>query len=122
MISRPLAAACVLFAASSWGADQSPPPAGAPSTTASPNGAAAPASPATAPAPPAPLTAEEASYLIGVSQGESLHRMGIAGSLSTEALARGSKDGLAGKKTSPQDGQRLQAYVRGVMEAATAKN
>jgi FKBP-type peptidyl-prolyl cis-trans isomerase FklB len=68
------------------------------------------------------LSSEEASYLIGVSQAEGLRRMGIADSLSAEALVRGTKDGLAGKKTTQSDGQRLQAYVRSVMQEAATRN
>jgi FKBP-type peptidyl-prolyl cis-trans isomerase len=115
--SGPLTAAYVLIAASSWAAAQTP----TSTTTAAPSAAAPPAAPAPPPAP-APLTSEEASYLIGVSQAENLHRMGIADSLSADALARGTKDGLAGKKPTPADGQRLQAYVRSVMQETSNRN
>ncbi len=92
-----------------------------PSPAAPPPAPATAAPPAPPPAPP-PLTDEEASYLIGVNQGEQLRRIGVGGGLSAEAMARGTKEGLAGKNTTPADGQRLQAYVRGIMEATTTRN
>ena len=112
---RRITAMCVLLAASSWAAAQTP------SQPAPPSPAPPAATPAPPPAPP-PLSDEEASYLIGVNQGEQLRRLGIAGQLSTDALARGTKEGIAGKNTTQSDGQRLQAYVRAIQEAATTRN
>ena len=51
-----------------------------------------------------------------------MHHVGIGEQLSIDALTRGIKDGLQGKKSTPAEQQQVQAYVRSVMEAATAKN
>ena len=83
--------------------------------------AAAPSPPAPAAAPAAP-TAEQISYLFGLTFGEQMHRVGISDQVNLDALARGMHDGLQGKKSTPADQQQLNAYVRSVMEAAVARN
>ncbi len=60
--------------------------------------------------------------MIGVNQGSQLRKLGLGSILSSEAMARGSRDGLSGKDTTPADGQRLQAYVRTVLDANAARN
>jgi FKBP-type peptidyl-prolyl cis-trans isomerase len=84
-------------------------------------GAQAPATapPAAAAAAPSP---EQTSYLFGLTFGEQLNRVGISDQVSVDAIARGIKDGLHGKKSTPADQQQVQTYVRSVMEAATSKN
>jgi FKBP-type peptidyl-prolyl cis-trans isomerase len=82
--------------------------------------AAAPPQPAPA-APPAP-SPEQISYLFGLTFGEQMHRVGITDQLSLDAVARGLKDGLQGKKTAPADQQQLDAYVRSAMQSAVVRN
>jgi FKBP-type peptidyl-prolyl cis-trans isomerase FklB len=84
----------------------------------------APAAPAAAPAmePPAAPSADQASYLFGLTFGEQLHRFGITDQLVIDAVTRGMKDGLQGKKSAPADQQQLQAFVRSVMAATIARN
>ena len=89
---------------------------------------AAPASPASATpvtpaAPPAPLlTAEQASYDFGMTFGEQLRHAGLQEDLNMEAMTRGLKDSLGGKKLAPAEQQQLSAYVRGVRENAGIRN
>jgi FKBP-type peptidyl-prolyl cis-trans isomerase FklB len=84
----------------------------------------APGLPAAAPAmePPAAPSADQASYLFGLTFGEQLHRFGITDQLVIDAVTRGMKDGLQGKKSAPADQQQLQAFVRSVMAATVARN
>jgi len=83
--------------------------------------APAPATPA-APSTPAAPTPDQTSYLFGLTFGEQMHRVGITDQLSMDAITRGLKDGLQGKKTTPADQQQLDAYVRLAMESAVARN
>jgi FKBP-type peptidyl-prolyl cis-trans isomerase FklB len=104
----------VMLSVAPWLGAQAPPatpPPGAPS------GAAAPAAPA-----PAPLSNEQASYLFGLTFGESLHSIGIGGDVTTEGIARGLKEGLQGKKASPAERQQIQEFVHTVMLASSAHN
>jgi FKBP-type peptidyl-prolyl cis-trans isomerase FklB len=82
---------------------------------------AAPVAPA-APTAPAGPTTEQTSYLFGLTFGEQMHRVGITDQLAMDAVTRGLKDGLQGKKTTPADQQQLDAYVRLSMESAVARN
>jgi len=98
-------------------------PAGAaPPAAAQPPAGPAPGPAAPTPPPPAPLSAEEAGYIIGVNFGNQLSTVGITSEASVDAIARGMKDGMGGKTTTPGDQQRLQAYVKASMDAAVAKN
>jgi FKBP-type peptidyl-prolyl cis-trans isomerase len=81
---------------------------------------AASAAPPTA--PQAAPSAEQTSYLFGLTFGEQLNRVGITDQVSVDAITRGIKDGLHGKKSTPAEQQQVQVYVRSVMEAATQKN
>jgi FKBP-type peptidyl-prolyl cis-trans isomerase len=94
----------------------------APLVGAQPPAASPNAPPAAANAPPAAPSAEQTSYLFGLTFGEQLNRVGITDQVSLEAITRGIKDGLHGKKSTPGDQQQVQAYVRSVMAAATSKN
>jgi FKBP-type peptidyl-prolyl cis-trans isomerase len=82
------------------------------------------APPATVPAPgtPAELNADQAGYLFGLTFGEQMHGVGITDQVSTDAIARGVKDGLQGKRSSPADRQQVQDFVRSTMEAGVASN
>lgn len=104
--------ACILTAAAPLAGAQTPPPAPA---------VAAPVAAAPPPAEPAP-SPEQTSYLFGLTFGEQMHHVGIGEQVSLDAITRGIKDGLQGKKSTPAEQQQVQAYVRSVMEAATAKN
>jgi FKBP-type peptidyl-prolyl cis-trans isomerase FklB len=65
---------------------------------------------------------DQTSYLFGLTFGEQLRRVGIADQVSIDAIARGLKDGLHGKTSTPADQQQVQAYVRSAMQSATARN
>lgn len=101
------------------GAQPTPPPA-----HAAPPGAPAPAAPAAQPAPPPPpaLTSEEASYLIGVNFGQSIHQFGITNEVSVDTIIRGLKDGMGGKKIEPTEQRSLQAFIHSLMDAITQRN
>ena len=95
--------------------------AGAP-TPAAQTPAAAPPPPAPAAAAPAAPSTDQISYLFGLTFGEQMHRVGITDQLSLDAVARGLKDGLQGKRTEPANQQQLDAYVRSAMQSAVARN
>jgi FKBP-type peptidyl-prolyl cis-trans isomerase FklB len=86
----------------------------------------APAPPAQAPAPAATAdpaaSSDQISYLFGLTFGEQMRRVGVTDQIATDTLARGLKDGLQGKKTTPADQQRLDAYVRSAMQSAVVRN
>ncbi len=94
-------------------------------------GAQAPSSAAPAPAPAAsppaagPPGTEDTgqnSYLFGLTFGEQLRRAGVGDTLVVDEMARGFRDGLQGKKSTPADQQRLQEFVHSTMETAVARN
>ncbi len=92
---------------------QSPPPA-----------PAAPPAPAPAPAPAKPsLTPDQASYLFGLTFGEQLHSIGLGTSdVLSDAVSRGMKDGLQGKRSTQADRQQVQEYARSMMVAFSGRN
>ncbi len=92
---------------------QSPPPA-----------PAAPPAPAMAPAPAKPsLTPDQASYLFGLTFGEQLHSIGLGTSdVLSDAVSRGMKDGLQGKRSTQAERQQVQEYARSMMVAFSARN
>ncbi len=92
-----------------------------PSTSAPSAQTQAPAAPAAPPAPPA-LSSEEASYLIGINFGQSIHQFGITNEVSVDTIIRGLKDGLGGKKIDQADQRSLQAFIHSVMDAITQRN
>ena len=103
-------------------------PSSAPATPAKANApvgaapaGAAPAATAAA-AAPAPLSADQSSYLFGLTFGTQMHGVGISDQVNFDAVARGIRDGLQGKKPSPTEQQQLNAYVRSVMETSIAHN
>jgi FKBP-type peptidyl-prolyl cis-trans isomerase FklB len=115
-ILRQTCIAWVMIAAAPHVGAQAPSP--APKTPAAADTPAAASAPAAAPAP----SIDQISYLFGLTFGEQLHHFGITDQISFDALTRGMKDGLQGKKGTPADQQQLQAYMRSVAEAALAKN
>lgn len=87
-------------------------------------GAQAPTStpPAAPPTESQPLSNDQASYLFGLTFGEQLHSIGIGSAVTSDAIARGLKEGLQGKKASPAERQQIQQYVHTVMLAAATHN
>jgi FKBP-type peptidyl-prolyl cis-trans isomerase FklB len=80
-----------------------------------------------APSAPAPSAAadqsiEQTSYLFGLTFAEQLHGVGITNQLNSDAIDRGIKDGLQGKKSTRADQQQLQAYVQSVIAEALGRN
>jgi len=102
---------------------------GAPSAASAPaaaTSAAAPSAPAAATPPPAPtsptLTPEQARYEFGMTFGEQLRHAGLQQDLSLDAVMRGVKDAIGGKKLTAADQQQLAQYVRAVREAQGVRN
>jgi FKBP-type peptidyl-prolyl cis-trans isomerase len=97
-----------------------PPLAGAqtpPAPTATPPAAGAPAA-----GTPADTSNEQTSYLFGLTFGEQMHSVGISSQVNSDAIARGLKDGLQGKKSTRADQQQIQGFVQTVMAEALAHN
>ena len=72
--------------------------------------------------PPAPISNEDGSYLVGESFGAKLHDVGVTNEVSIEAIVRGLKDSLAGKKMLPADQQRLGTYINAIADKAATRN
>jgi FKBP-type peptidyl-prolyl cis-trans isomerase len=95
--------------------------------TSSPPASAAPAqgaqSPQGAPTPPPapPLTNDQASYLFGLTLGEQLHGIGIP-QVQLDAVSRGVKDAMAGKKSTPAERQQLNEFARNAVQASATRN
>ena len=102
---------CALVAAAPFAGAQAP-------------GAQAPSAPMAAPAAgqPADQSIEQTSYLFGLTFAEQLHGVGITNQLNGDAIDRGIKDGLAGKKSTRADQQQLQSYVQSVMAESLGRN
>jgi FKBP-type peptidyl-prolyl cis-trans isomerase FklB len=93
-----------------------------PPAPASPPAGGAQAPQATPPPPPAPaLTNDQASYLFGLTLGEQLHGIGVP-DVQLDAVSKGVKDAMAGKKSTPAERQQLNEFVRGAAQAAGARN
>ncbi len=98
---------------------------GAPPANTAPATATAPPASATAPAAapaPASVSVEDSSYSVGLVFGNQLHGAGLGQALSTDALVRGLKDGLAGKALSPEDKDHAMQLVRSGRDALAAHN
>jgi FKBP-type peptidyl-prolyl cis-trans isomerase FklB len=67
-------------------------------------------------------SADQISYLFGLTFGEQMHRVGITNELIPDALTRGMREGLQGKKSTPADQRQLQEFVRSVMDTAIKRN
>jgi FKBP-type peptidyl-prolyl cis-trans isomerase len=102
--------------ACAWALLAAAPLAGAQTPAPAPNAPPAATEPAATPSP------DQIGYLFGLTFGEQLSHVGISEQVSVDAIARGIKDGLHGKKSTPAEQQQVQAFVRTVMEAATAHN
>jgi FKBP-type peptidyl-prolyl cis-trans isomerase len=106
------------------------PLAGAQTPTSAPKGAPT-SPPAGNPAAPggggpplaqAPLTNDQASYLFGLTFGEQLHGIGLSSEVVPDAVARGIKDALQGKKSTLAERQQVQEYARARMVAQADHN
>jgi FKBP-type peptidyl-prolyl cis-trans isomerase FklB len=112
---------CLLAAATPIAWAQTP----APTTPASAAGtppAGAPAAGSPAAGAPADTSNEHTSYLFGLTFGEQMHSVGITNQVDSEAVARGVKDGLQGKKSTHADQQQIQGFVQSVMAESVARN
>jgi FKBP-type peptidyl-prolyl cis-trans isomerase len=90
-------------------------------TSAPPAPPAAGPGPAAAPAPAPALTEDQASYLFGLTLGEQLHGIGIA-EVQIDAVGRGVKDAMTGKKSTPAERQQLNDFARIAVQASAARN
>ena len=73
------------------------------------------------PPPAPPLTSDQASYLFGLTLGEQLHGIGIP-DVQLDAVSRGVKDAMAGKKSTPAERQQLNEFARNAVQASAARN
>lgn len=114
---------CVLTQAPAQAARVAATAPSAPSAAVAPVAPATPAAPAAPTPPPAPvLTPEQASYEFGMTFGEQLRHAGLHQNLSLDAVMRGVKDAIGGKKLSSADQQQLAQYARAVREAQGVRN
>ncbi len=122
MIARACAGAVLVsFAPLILAQNTSSPPASAapPAGGAQAPQGAAPTAPTPPPAPP--LTSDQASYLFGLTLGEQLHGIGIP-DVQLDAVSRGVKDAMAGKKSSPAERQQLSEFARAAVQASATRN
>lgn len=97
----------------------------APASGAPPPAAVGVPAPAAPPPPPSsvpPDVKDQAGYLFGLTFGEQMHSVGLSSQVDPETIARGIKDGLAGKKSNHTDQQQIQAFVQSSMTEYTAHN
>jgi len=72
---------------------------------------------------PSRPSAEEAGYAYGVNFGEQLSRLGITDQVPLDAIMRGFKDALSGKRrTQPGDVQIVQQYIGALHAETVARN
>lgn len=74
------------------------------------------------PVAPTPLTNDQASYLFGLTFGEQLHGIGLSSEVVPDAVTRGVKDALQGKKSTLAERQQVQEYARSRMVAQADHN
>jgi len=107
---------CILLAIAPLAGAQNP-------TTAPATPPAPPTAPAAPAAPAAPtLSNEQVSYLFGLTFGEQLHSVGLTNEVMPDAVIRGMKEAMQGKKSTPAERQQVQDYVRATMVASAARN
>jgi FKBP-type peptidyl-prolyl cis-trans isomerase len=68
------------------------------------------------------LTRSEATRLIGVNFGQQLLRLGITDPVALKSLQEGMEDGLKGRKTTPDEQQRLAHFFYASTKAAISSN
>ena len=117
-----LGSLALLLALSPLAAASAPPgsAAAAPASSGAPG--AAPSADAKAKSPPAPISNEQAGYLFGLTFGEQLRGIGVSSEITPDAVARGIKDGLQGKKSTAADRQQVQEFARTMITAQQARN
>jgi FKBP-type peptidyl-prolyl cis-trans isomerase FklB len=103
-----------------WALVAAAPLVGAQTPTPAPGAPSAVTSPAAAPAPAA--NADQTGYLFGLTFGEQMHNVGITDQVTIDSIARGIKDGLQGKKSTPADRQQVQDFVHSVIDTAISRN
>ena len=74
------------------------------------------------PAADSALSKEDGSYLMGLQFTEQLQQLGITSDVSSDAIARGVRDGLAGKKMAPQERAEFKAFISATMSASIDRN
>jgi FKBP-type peptidyl-prolyl cis-trans isomerase FklB len=87
---------------------------------AAPLAALADAKPAAAPA--AAQAAPSPSYSAGLQVGEGMHRAGFTTEIDVDAFARGLKDALAGKVSTPEDRDRLNQFIAEIRNNVVTRN
>jgi FKBP-type peptidyl-prolyl cis-trans isomerase FklB len=102
---------CLLIASAPLALAQNPPAAGTPPPSTAPGADPAP-----------PPTPEQISYIFGETFGWQLHNSGVTNELSSEALNRGLKAGLQGKKPTLAEQQQMTVFLRGVQQASIERN
>jgi FKBP-type peptidyl-prolyl cis-trans isomerase len=102
---------CLLIAAAPLAMAQNPPAASAPPPSTAPGADPAP-----------PPTPEQISYIFGETFGWQLHNSGVTNEISIEALNRGLKAGLQGKKPTLAEQQQMTVFLRGVLQASIERS
>ena len=92
-----------------------------PASASPPAGAAQAPQGAPTPPPAPPLGNDQASYLFGLTLGEQLHGIGIP-DVQLDAVSRGVKDAMAGKKSTPEQRQQLNEFARAAVQSSAARN
>ena len=73
-------------------------------------------------APVAAQAAPSPSYSAGLQVGEGMHRAGFTNEIDVDAFARGLKDALAGKASTPEDRERLNQFIAEVRNNVLTRN
>jgi FKBP-type peptidyl-prolyl cis-trans isomerase len=87
-----------------------------------PADATAPIAPAASAASAAPAADESSSYSVGLNFGSQLRSSGLDQSLSLDAVARGIKDGLAGKAPAPENQEQAMKLLHAGRDAVANRN
>jgi FKBP-type peptidyl-prolyl cis-trans isomerase len=68
------------------------------------------------------INVDDAGYIYGVNFGQQLYRLGLTDEVPIESIARGLKDGLAGKTTSEDDALRSIGYLKAINARNIGRN
>src|ERR1700677_3452882 len=68
------------------------------------------------------INVDDAGYIYGVNFGQQLYRLGLTNEVPIESIARGLKDGLAGKTTSQDDALRSMGYLKAINARNIGRN
>jgi FKBP-type peptidyl-prolyl cis-trans isomerase FklB len=102
LIRRAVLAALMASAPQAFAQDPATPPKSAPATRALPD--------------------QDVSYSLGLLNGERMRHDGITNEISVDTMARGLRDGLAGKSTTPEQQKNLAAFYRGLGDELLTRN